>query len=299
MLPEMENADAALFVGCSTHLLYAWMFARDSVDPSYVRFLDHHGGKDKAVYDATRHIFSSPRGFLNVDLDAVRALEGRREGVVAAAVSSVFAPNLFHAIHHGDCPDGCTRASLSFFFNALPRSAKVYLPVFTLPLLLFRARSLVDAPLATTRSWAKNVGQASVFLSAYCTFAWATVCALTKHTPVRSPLLAASAGFVGGLAIFLERKSRRLELGLYMLQYALGSWYRLAVAAGLIPHVRHGPFYLFSASTAVLVHAFVRDPDLLRRSYHSGLKYLIGPTSSPLHRHQRSQQRAQNEQHVV
>eukprot|EP01139_Manchomonas_bermudensis_P004132 Amastigsp_a17589_4.p3 type:complete len:111 gc:universal Amastigsp_a17589_4:503-171(-) len=99
---------------------------------------------------------------------------------------------------------------------------------------------------------------------------------------VRSPVAAACAGLGGGFAIFLEAHSRRLELGLYMLQHSVESLARRVRAAGLVPRIPGEDAAIFAASMAVLMQAYFADKAMLRAPYAKTLRFFVGDTAPSL-----------------
>ena len=100
----------------------------------------------------------------------------------------------------------------------------------------------------------------------------------------RAQLSAISAGAVSGLAAFGEKPGRRIELALYVWTHGIRSWLWTMREWGAWRAV--GPWAVaFEASPAAPVlwavvsmaaigHAFVRHPELVRKSYLSTLSHL-------------------------
>lgn len=86
----------------------------------------------------------------------------------------------------------------------------------------------------------------------------------------------AMAGLSGGFAPIVEKKGRRIELGLYMLTFALESAYRYFMKRGWAGVVPYGELGLFVGSSAIILHAFVSAPQRLRPSYRSLCTKLLG-----------------------
>src|SRR4051794_38480298 len=101
--------------------------------------------------------------------------------------------------------DSCTRASLDFFKAAYLRALPVYLPVYMLPLVLFKSRQLLRRPIQILLPTVLNIARSSLFLSSYCSVCWAVACMSTKMGLV-SHLKGALAGFFGGCTVAVEKK---------------------------------------------------------------------------------------------
>ena len=109
------------------------------------------------------------------------------------------------------------RTSCAGFLRALP----LYAPVHLVPLLLFSSQRLLRRPLQSLGGSAFSIARSSAFLSTYCTMGWVGLCSwanLHRLFPAVVPLSefqAVAAGVLCGVAVLLEKRSRRIELALY------------------------------------------------------------------------------------
>ncbi len=171
--------------------------------------------------------------------------------------------------------ESCTVATGLFFKMAYLRALPVYLPVYALPMLIFRHRALLKHPASVLLSTALNVARSSLFLSSYCTVCWAVACFAT-NLGMQSGVKGAIAGFCGGLTVALEKKGRRVELALYVLSQALPSGWRTLHQRGIVPMLPHGESLCFVGSMAVILWAYVTRPHLMRSSYLSLFLFFFG-----------------------
>ena len=193
---------------------------------------------------------------------------------------------------------GCAEQSLRFFIEGLRRALPVYVPVYLVPMLLFRRRDLLRQPLQSVLRMSASVARSCTFLSLYCTLAITFVCwgrnlvgFTHQHMGKRSSSLALVAGLLAGLANLGEKPARRIELALYVGSHALRSawmcwaerkgWSPLPPprqCAGWLPKAiawRHADVLLFSYSFGILGHCFVRHSELQRGSYRSTLSAFL------------------------
>jgi hypothetical protein len=98
----------------------------------------------------------------------------------------------------------------------------IYLPVFCLPILFFYPTSLIKAPLTTLKRLLLGVARSSSFLSLFVTMGMTSIGPLRafglRHSIVGNyaHMLFAIAGGWAGLATLVEKKGRRVELGLFV-----------------------------------------------------------------------------------
>ena len=118
-------------------------------------------------------------------------------------------------MHDGSCHTNALR----LLCNGLLSSLKIYLPIYCIPLLLFKSKMLLTKPLETLGNLAKNTLFSALFLDVDMTISLYTLCLLRNiwggppPAPAAIPMI---AGFVGGaVGLPFERRSRRIELLYY------------------------------------------------------------------------------------
>jgi len=117
-------------------------------------------------------------------------------------------------MHEGSCLECAVKDFYGTFYLFL----KVYLTVYSMPLLLFRTKRLFTAPKESLRTLIENTCVSSLFFAVDATLIKYGLCLLRNAwgrpppTPALIPVLAGAMGVVGML---IERKSRRLEMLYY------------------------------------------------------------------------------------
>jgi hypothetical protein len=76
--------------------------------------------------------------------------------------------------------------------------------------------------------------------------------------------------------VAIEAPSRRLELALYVMGQALQSFYSTFRIRGRMPYVKHGEVAIFVLSMAVIMHAYINKPRLMRSSYFAAFRFFFG-----------------------
>eukprot|EP00937_MAST-01D_sp_MAST-1D-sp2_P007957 g7957.t1 len=281
-LPAVPHADTLLMMATSAEVMWAWLFRSESLDPSYLRFLNHHGQKNTAVLRTIDRVYRAR------PLDRLPALNAARAAMGAAAIPASAAGCTAHLldptavcelVHPGQ---SCSAHFVRYFANGWRLALPVYLPVYAVPMLLFNGKRLATAPLASMRHLLQGVALSATFLSAYTSIGFGYICTTRRvlHPSVvgaaAAPLLLGlGGGAVCGLANFAEKRSRRIELALYVLTHALRSAWAVIKADGVLPAwlIRallrrgRGEALMMSYGMMMVMHAFVRHPQMLRRSY--------------------------------
>ena len=244
------HGDVALMCLATAQLGYSWIILPSTLPGAYIKFWNKHGGKSKYVMDSIR------------DMCRETAL-GRQTRQLPC---DVVHPNT-----------SCSRHSVSFFPTALARAVPVYVPVYIIPALLIHRQKLL-AGRESKEIWlkiAKSCLRSSLFLSLYCTLAWRSVCLAFQTTQSASGKIVASSCWFAGMALFVEKKSRRMELSTYAFSRAIESFALSLVEWGIIPRTSKQPridVLLFSMASAAICHCY-SDHCGQRRDVFAG-KYL-------------------------
>jgi hypothetical protein len=203
-------------------ILSTWMFARDECNPTYIKFLDLHGGQSRETMIS-----------------------------IGAGVSSACS-----VLHPGT---GCLRHFLQFFLSSIPRSVKVYLPVYLVAFIFSPRRNVMHT--------VENIARSAAFLSLYCTLAWASACASfnwlkpTAMWHTRVSLFMHT--WVAGLALLLERRQRQVELAAYCATYAADIIFRGLQKRGYVSLMPTLNLFLLALSAGTVLHYREQQPQMV------------------------------------
>ncbi|CAI5485679.1 unnamed protein product, partial [Closterium sp. Naga37s-1] len=124
---------------------------------------------------------------------------------------------------------------LSFLPAAYMRAVPVYVPVYLVSALLVHRSSLLRQPLSIALRTALGAARSSLFLSTYCGAAWFWTCNIHQLVGKCTRATMAGGAFLCGLAVLLEKKSRRMELALYCFSRAIESFFICLASWGVLP----------------------------------------------------------------
>ncbi|KAL5992419.1 hypothetical protein ACLOJK_013337 [Asimina triloba] len=91
--------------------------------------------------------------------------------------------------------------------------------------------------------------------------------------------LTALTPFPTGLALSIEKKSRRMEISLYCFARAIESFFTCIVDAGCLPQskkIKRADVAIFSLSTAIIMHCYAQERDVFRSKYLNVLDWVFG-----------------------
>jgi len=233
LVPSVPYGAVIIMCLSASQILSTWIRYPDEHSPSYLRFLDHQGGKSRS------------------QLNKARATEFIYSSACALAHPGI----------------SCTQHLYSFFLQGLKRALPVYVPIHlgSLILALYRKRMhlnpsvIIDGISYSLRGLARSC----VFLSSYCTIAWYSACMYFKWKPgvTRSGLFACT--WIAGLTLLIERSVRHPELASYCLTHALNSIYNYSQKRNWVRPRGWVAFIALSLSIASVIQQNRNSPLLM------------------------------------
>lgn len=268
-----KHGDTFLMCLSSCQILTAWILKPSSLPKSYVSFLNKHGGKDASIIKGINQLAFNTKPFT--------ALKGIEEHYRSSGLDIKLNPEMSIpcTMIHGT--QGCTPHFFSFLVQAYLRSLPVYVPVYLVPALLVHRQGLFARPSPILWKSVLGIVRSSLFLSVYTSSAWAWTCFLFRSTGICKPPLIATATFPVGLAVMIEKKSRRMELALYCFARAIESFAICVTEWGVLERYNLTPpkridVFLFSAATAIIMHCYAQERDVFRSKYLNVLDWVFG-----------------------
>lgn len=275
-----QHADTLLMSTASGLIIFLWLFHTQSIDAHYSHFINQQSGKSAIVRKAYGKVVALGNHALASDTQLWTALHSHRAALNQPPLD-VMSRNLACEVLHPDT-QYCSVHALAHLAKGIRLAIPVYAPVVAVPLVLFRAKTLIRFPIQTLYSSCVSVARSSLFLSSFCTVCYFTCCGMLQSGS-QSSLNGLVAGALGGACVLIEKQARRIELALYVLAQALpATWRHLNSAHGL-PFIRHGDLALFTAAMCVIMNAYVLRPHLLRRSYISLLRFFFTSNTAFIH----------------
>ncbi|KAL5705247.1 hypothetical protein ACHQM5_023577 [Ranunculus cassubicifolius] len=265
-----KHGDIFLMCLSSSQILSAYILNQDSLPPSYKSFLNHHGGKDPVILQGVKDIAC---GLPFSNLEAIEK-HYKSVGVDINLDPEMKVPC---SIIHGHQP--CVSHIISFLIRAYARALPVYLPIYLVPALIVHRQDLSKRPYTILGKGLFGTARSSLFLSAYCSSAWMWTCVLFRIFKSCSIPLVAMGTFPTGLALAIEKKSRRIEISLYCFARAIESFFTCMADVGLLPEskkVKRADVIVFSLSTAIIMHCYAREREVFRSKYLNVLDWVFG-----------------------
>ncbi|OUZ99344.1 Transmembrane protein 135 [Macleaya cordata] len=267
-----SHGDIFLMCLSSSQILSAYILKPDSLPPSYNSFLNTHAGKHSAILQGIKEMASGM---------PLTNLEGVEKHYKSMGVNIKLDPEMKVpcSIVHGH--QSCESHILSFLVQAYARALPVYLPVYLFPALIVHRQDLMKRPYSILGKGLFGTARSSLFLSVYCATAWLVMwtCILFRTFKRCNIPMVAMGTFPPGLALAIEKKSRRIEISLYCFARAIESFFTCMVDAGYFPRskkLNRADVVIFSLSTAIIMHCYAQEREVFRSKYLNVLDWVFG-----------------------
>ncbi|KAH6756755.1 transmembrane protein [Perilla frutescens var. hirtella] len=270
-------AHGDIFLMClsSSQILSAYILKQDSLPQSYKSFLNKHGAKDPVILNGVREIAC---GLPFTNLEAIEKFY-KSNGVDIKLDPQMKIPC---SIIHGN--QACGSHFFSFLLQAFKRAVPVYLPVYLIPALIVHRQGLLKRPHTILWKGLLGTARSSLFLSMYCSSAWIWTCIMFRILKRCNIPMVAIGTFPTGLALAIEKKSRRIEISLYCFARAIESFFTCMADAGYLSrskNFKRADVLVFSISTAIIMHCYAMERDVFRSKYLNVLDWVFGVPLPP------------------
>jgi len=284
-----QHSDAGLMMASATVILSCFILKPEALQGAYASFLNKHGGKSVAHYRAVQSICLAPTATEVRQRCAMAAHRlyaadpAARQPLLAAAAAPIadlgaLRAKLYRMILF---PGKSTwRHYVEFVGGSLSRSLAVNLPIYAVPALLVHRRRLLGprGPRLAMRA-AAGAARSSLFLSTYCATAWLGPDIVGRVTGDMRAWTIVAGVPAAGLAVLIEKPSRRQELGVYCASRAVEAAALSAVDWGWVPAAVQGwrhDVALFSLAAAAIMHCYNAERDVFKSKYLNVLDFVFG-----------------------
>ena len=225
VIPKIPFGSTIGLCWASSQIGASWVRSPDDLDPSYRKFLGIQGGKSMKILNKLR--------------------------------GTVYIHDLCNINHPGK---SCSTHATLYFVESFKRGLKLYAPLQLILFLLSSRKSVKYSLIGLLRS--------SLFMAVYCSFCWSSICVTYSKllTDQNSKLTAKSLylrGWTAGLALLIEKESKRGELAKYCITYALDTLYRHYVIRGIIQPNKNIHQFISCICWFIMLWNFKKQPKYL------------------------------------
>ena len=157
-----------------------------------------------------------------------------------------------------------------------------YLSIHLVPFAVLNAAKALRDPLGTVTKATAATARSTAFISAFVGLYMGTVCTHRNTVGKDHRALYYIAGLVAASALFIEKKSRRAELALYLMPRAVESLVATMAGKRMLPAVPHAELILFCVVSGGLMHLYENEPDTLAGFVKSTIRRFVHRPNAPL-----------------
>ena len=170
----------------------------------------------------------------------------------------------------------CGNAPLLIYFQYTCPSMLYHLQ-YSNSVTLFQS-SIVNRPLEYLKRILKRTIQSSSFLACFIGFYQTGMCLYSNFVPTWSTKYWVFLnGFISGLSILVEQKSRRVELAIFSFPKALASFYMIMIEKGYAIWVPGTELFFGSLSMGILMSLYQLEPEHISHPFYKLFLYVLGP----------------------
>lgn len=253
-----EHGDALLFGVSSAQIMYAYVMRPDTLPEAYWKFIVKTGPIDGTVLGAVRaHGYGLPLAAAELNAHCARRGFGGGD-IVASALPRVLPVRALHP-HTASS----LRATAQSFVHAFQQGWPLYTALTFAPALVLRFGRFVAAPISSLLRCTLDTLRSTVFLSCFVSGYMGLATAGMRMSPGRAPSRALwwVAGLLTSVSVLIEQKSRRAELGLYVLPRAADSLFRILRDKRYVKSLAHGEAILFALSVGTITYFHQNERD--------------------------------------
>mmetsp|Transcript_25433 Transcript_25433/g.71321 ORF Transcript_25433/g.71321 Transcript_25433/m.71321 type:complete len:474 (+) Transcript_25433:100-1521(+) len=272
----IPHADAAIFILSCFEIMHAWFFHSYTIPVTYRNWITRLADTDGDMLDTIKKLKTGEVRY-GVYSDALMEFSKRynvdfKRGNFRDI--DMLPPDFVHPYD----PHSCLGNAVRRFANGFVQSFAIYAPVHLLPTVLLGWKRLKEDPVQTLLRVFDKIMQSATFLSVFIALVWYSLC-VVRHSPLRDgrEYRGFLAGcFFCGFSIFIEQKSRRIELALKVLTDALISVWRRAERKGIVISLPHSDVFFFSLANGLFLYYYRHHPELIKSALHSILRLFWG-----------------------
>lgn len=280
-MPTLPNGDSYIFCFSTASILYAYAMRPETIPRDYYKWmvkiaqvpksiLELHRGHSKSGSNAIdkekwlstlTNLRATPHNLTKFDT-YLKANGGEVPG---------FPCELFHPRS-----DDCTSHNVSLWMQVFKDMSPIYASLSLVPLIFLNPLSLIRNPVKRLTQIAKSVFISSSFLAFLITTFQTGMCLYTTllpNLPVK-PFIYPLA-FVSSLWIFLEQKSKRVELALFVLPKGVGSVYMVLREKGM-SKIRGLETTVFCLSMGIIMSLFQLEPENISSLMYRVMRAILG-----------------------
>lgn len=258
-IKPLPHGESLLFILGSAQVMYAYVMRRETLPASYFKFIQRSGPIPNDVLLAVRdNCRGRPHAQQAIfDMLAKKCTPARANQLTETmkGLGSI-PPGIPCDILHPST-EGCYSNGIKVFIDSFKKLFPLYASLTFTPMIVLKFMSLITRPHKHIPKGLLSATRSSTFLATFIAVYQVVVCGF-KNTlfKVDHRSIYYISGLISSLSIFIERRTRRAELALYVLPRSLDSLFLQFVDHKWLIAIPAGEVGIFCAAMGGLMYFF-------------------------------------------
>jgi hypothetical protein len=275
-----NHGDTLLFSLCVAPIMYCFSVRKNTLQPDYYKFIYRLSTVHRPILD-TDLVCNIIRGN-PIDEKVIHQVYKDCTWLdkypVHPGVNDIRLIDSCKIIHPAH--PSCWKFQLLSALITFRRVFGMYFTLHAIPVILFKYKEVLKAPLSTINHFAKNTVFSSMFLVLFVAIYQKLNCSIgnvmkLNVLDVKPKRLYVLFGFLTGLSVLMEKKSRRSELALYVFPKALEVLYKIGLEYKVYNSIPHGEVYLFSMAMGIIMSFYKSEAQSMSPTLYKIFKIFV------------------------
>jgi len=255
-----KHLDSIVFAVSSAQIMFSYVMRPQTLPSSYWNFIVRTGPIPAKILAAARH---AANGDYPIPLEKLGLNEQQLDPRAPIVPCSVLHPS----------NDSCVMFSVNVLESTVQKSWLMYLSLNAFSYIILGFGRFMRNPINCTFRGLLSSARSTFFLAVFVAAYQAVICCQRKVVSKDHKSIYWFAGLISSAAIFIEKKARREELGLYVFPRAIDSIW-LAADIKALPKAET---FIYALSMGVLVYFYEYSPSCLASMIQSVFKNVLPP----------------------
>ncbi|KAJ3147154.1 hypothetical protein HDU89_005751 [Geranomyces variabilis] len=261
---HLPHSESLLFALGSAQIMYAYVQHPTTIPHSFYKFIVKSGPIPESILRLVRMVTRNQPFDPAAAVEAVTKAHGTAHAIATAAALGTHPVITPCEVLH-PWTQNCHRQTAWAFAKTFRIIIPVYAALNLVPMMLLKMKSFIRRPIPLTKHALFNAGRSSVFLATFVSSYMFFACRyrdLVKANiiPRDSRYAYWFFGLLAGGSIFIEQRSRRSDLAIYVLPRAIESLYTVMRHRKLAPRIKYFEILMFSVGTGCIISFFQTEP---------------------------------------
>ncbi|KAJ3162027.1 hypothetical protein HDU86_005725 [Geranomyces michiganensis] len=261
---HLPHSESLLFALGSAQIMYAYVQHPTTIPKSFYNFIVNSGPIPEPILKLVRTVIRNQPFDPKAAAVAVEKVHGTAHAVATAAALGTHPVITPCEVLH-PWTQNCHLQTAWAFTKIIRIIVPVYASLNLVPMVLLKMKSFLRRPVPLTKHALFNAGRSSVFFATFVASYQFYAC--RYRDLVKANIIPGDSryaywlfGLLAGGSIFIEQRSRRSDLAIYVLPRAIESLYTVMRHRNFAPRIKYFEIFMFSMGMGCIISFFQTEP---------------------------------------